>query len=78
MIDGDVREARIALGSVAATPLRLRSVERALEDGRGLSAADHVTDDITPIDDVRSTALYRNTVARRVIRSWLERSFERT
>jgi CO/xanthine dehydrogenase FAD-binding subunit len=78
IIDGDVKEARIALGSVAATPLRLRSVEQALENGHGLSAADQVTDDITPIDDVRSTALYRNTVAQRVIRSWLERCFDRT
>jgi len=76
--NGRITEARVALGSVAATPLRLPTVEAALESGQGVDAAKHVTDDITPIDDIRSTANYRNTVATRVVHSWLKRCLERT
>jgi len=76
--NSQVTEARVALGSVAATPLRLPTVEAALESGQGVKAAQYVTQDITPIDDIRSTADYRNTVATRIVRSWLERCLERT
>ncbi len=70
--DGIVTDARVALGSVAATPIRARHVEAALVGHPiDLAAADAVTRDITPIDDIRSTAAYRNTVARNVIRAWL-------
>ncbi len=70
--DGIVTEARVALGSVAPTPIRARHVEAALV-GRPIdaAAADAVIDDIAPIDDIRSTAEYRRTVARNVIRAWL-------
>jgi CO/xanthine dehydrogenase FAD-binding subunit len=73
--DGIVAEARVAMGSVAAVPTRLPSVEAALT-GRPISAqaADQVHLDIQPIDDVRSTADYRVAVAARVVRSWLERA----
>ncbi len=73
--DGVVTQARVALGSVAATPVRCASVEAALV-GRPVdpTAADRVADDITPIDDIRSTADYRMTVARNIIRSWLARA----
>ncbi|MGB0637716.1 MAG: FAD binding domain-containing protein [Myxococcota bacterium] len=71
--DGIVTEARVALGSIAATPVRLTSVESALTgkpiDG---AAANLVADEITPIDDIRSTAEYRKIVATRIVRSWLE------
>ena len=70
---GTVTQARVALGSVAATPVRLPTVEAALAAGEGVSSAKHVACDITPIDDIRSTAEYRNAVATRVVRSWLER-----
>jgi len=71
--DGVVTEARIALGSVAPVPLRLASVEAALV-GKPIdpAAADLVVTDIAPIDDIRSTATYRNRVATRIVRSWLE------
>lgn len=73
VVDGVVTEARVALGSVAPTPMRARHVEAALV-GRPIdpSAASVVADDIAPIDDVRSTADYRRRVARNVIRAWLE------
>jgi CO/xanthine dehydrogenase FAD-binding subunit len=68
-----VTEARIALGSIAATPVRLKAVEEALVGAPiDPTAADLVADAITPIDDIRSTAVYRTTVATRIIRSWLE------
>ncbi len=71
--DGVVKEARIALGSVAPVPMRLPSVEAALL-GKPVdpSAADHVISDIAPIDDIRSTASYRSRVATRIVRSWLD------
>lgn len=69
---GVVSEARIGWGSVAATPIRSRAVEARLVGGKvDPSAADAVGEDITPIDDVRSTADYRLSVARRVLRRWL-------
>ncbi len=67
------RDVRVALGSVAATPIRARDTEAALEG----AAPDAATTDravaaleaeIQPIDDVRSTAAYRRTVAGRVLR----------
>ena len=60
---------RIALGSVAATTVRLPRTEAAL--GRGASiedAARMLEGEITPIDDVRSTAEYRRTVSANLLR----------
>lgn len=69
---GVVRSASLAMGSVAPVPLRLRAVEEALV-GRAPwpEAADEIARDIHPISDVRSTAAYRSSVARNVLRSWL-------
>jgi CO/xanthine dehydrogenase FAD-binding subunit len=70
------RDARIALGSVAATPIRVAAAEAALE-GRPRTresieaAVAALGDAIHPIDDVRSTAAYRREAARRVLRRLL-------
>ena len=69
--NGQIVEARVALGSVAATPIRLPSVESALVAGAGIEASAHVSQDITPIDDIRSTSDYRMSVAKRIVRSWI-------
>ncbi len=70
--DGErITEARVALGSVAATPVRLPTVEAALVAGEGLNAAEHVQRDISPIDDIRSTSDYRMSVAKRIVQSWI-------
>jgi carbon-monoxide dehydrogenase small subunit/xanthine dehydrogenase small subunit len=66
------RDVRVALGSVAPTPIRARVTERALEgaaptaDVAALAAATLIAE-IAPIDDVRSTAEYRRAVAGRVL-----------
>jgi len=63
---------RLALGSVAATPIRATATEAALE-GRPPTpetadqAAEALAAELHPIDDVRSTAEYRRLVAARVL-----------
>ena len=73
LVQGVVTECALAMGSVAPTPVRLRAVEAALV-GRAPdpAAADQISFDIKPIDDVRSTAEYRLSVARGVVRAWLD------
>jgi len=71
--EGRIGEVRLALGSVAPVPVRLRSVEEGLL-GRAPDPdlAERVPLDISPIDDVRSSAEYRAAVAKNVVRAWLE------
>ena len=60
---------RIALGSVAATTVRLPMTEAALASGVSIDEAVNVLEsEITPIDDVRSTADYRRKVAGNLLR----------
>jgi len=71
--DGDPwTDVRVALGSVAATTVRAPVTEAALEGARPTretadTAAAALVAEIAPIDDVRSTAEYRRTVAGRVL-----------
>jgi CO/xanthine dehydrogenase FAD-binding subunit len=65
-------EVRVALGSVAPTPIRARATEAALEGQlptpeTAERAAETLAQEIHPIDDVRSTAEYRRLVAARVL-----------
>jgi CO/xanthine dehydrogenase FAD-binding subunit len=69
---GGWSDVRVALGSVAPTPIRARRTEAALEGTRPTPeiadrAAETLAGEIEPIDDVRSTADYRRTVAARVL-----------
>tara|TARA_B100001250_G_scaffold405953_1_gene424239 strand:+ start:41 stop:442 length:402 start_codon:yes stop_codon:yes gene_type:complete len=70
--EGVVVEARVAVGSVGPCPMRSPAVETALV-GHSIdpNMADRISRDITPIDDVRSTAAYRMAVSKRVLRSCL-------
>ena len=66
------REVRLALGSVAATPVRAPRTEAALKVPRRpprqpIVRPTSLRDEIQPIDDVRSTADYRREVAARVL-----------
>ena len=76
-VTGDARpspwsDVRVALGSVAATPIRAAATEAALE-GRlptpetADRAAEVLAGELAPIDDVRSTAEYRRIVAARIL-----------
>ena len=55
---------RLAMGSVAPTPLRLWQTEQSLGSGASLAEAQDILQrEIAPIDDLRSTAAYRRQVA---------------
>ena len=73
---GRGRAPRVAVGSVAPTVVRLPSTEAALAAGASIDDARHVLlDEISPIDDIRSTAEYRRRVAANLLADfWLERS----
>ncbi len=63
---------RVALGSMAATPVRASATEEVLEGSLPtVETADRATAllgaELSPIDDVRSTADYRRAVASRVL-----------
>lgn len=65
-------DVRVALGSVAPTPIRATATERVLEGGRPTPevadrAAETLAAEIAPIDDVRSTADYRRVVSARIL-----------
>ncbi len=58
------REPRIALGSVGPTVMRAWKTEAALAGGASMEEAQRVlAGEISPIDDIRSTAEYRRRVA---------------
>ncbi len=60
---------RIAIGSVAATTIRLPRTEAALASGASIDDAVNTLEaEITPIDDVRSSADYRRQVAGNLLR----------
>ena len=70
--DGTWQGVRVALGSVAATPVRAPATEHALEGRQPTPetadrAAETLATELAPIDDVRSTAEYRRLVAARVL-----------
>ena len=71
--DGRITDLRLAAGSVAPTPIRLRAAEDAVRgQAPGPEAAAlagrEAAGAVTPIDDVRSTAEYRSFALERVVR----------
>lgn len=71
-LGGGWSDVRVALGSVAATPIRARATEAVLEGARPTPevadrAAETLAGELKPIDDVRSTADYRRTVSARIL-----------
>jgi CO/xanthine dehydrogenase FAD-binding subunit len=76
-----VVDVRLAAGSVAPTPLRLRGVEdlvrgQELDEERIAAAHAAAFREISPIDDVRATAIYRRTVTADLIARFLRASSE--
>ena len=82
--DGVVRDVRIACGSVGPVVIRCRTAEAALrgrvpDEARAFAAAAALEEDITPVDDIRSTARYRLHVARNLLIQFVkERLIRRT
>jgi CO/xanthine dehydrogenase FAD-binding subunit len=78
IVGGVVDDVRIALGSVAPVPLRLVATENVIR-GQEIDAAllarvrRTVVAEIRPIDDIRSTARYRTSVAGNLVVEFLER-----
>jgi OHCU decarboxylase len=76
--NGVVEDVRIAMGSVAPVPLRLRETERVVR-GRSIdadlldAARKTATGEIQPIDDIRSTARYRAAVTGNLVVEFLNR-----
>jgi xanthine dehydrogenase small subunit len=72
LVDGRVHDIRVAFGGMAATPVRVVAVERALLDGawteaRVRTAMDVLDTALTPISDMRASADYRRMVARNLL-----------
>ena len=63
---------RLALGSVAPTVVRLPRTEAALARSGLAEALATLANEITPIDDLRSTAQYRRRVAGNLLRRFWE------
>ncbi|MGB9725377.1 MAG: FAD binding domain-containing protein [Fervidicoccaceae archaeon] len=80
--DGKVVDAKIALGAVAPRPVRSLSAEAELigkpatEETFSL-ASRQVVKDISPIDDIRSTASYRKKVSPILVEDALKLAFSR-
>jgi CO/xanthine dehydrogenase FAD-binding subunit len=74
--DGTIRELRFALGSMAPTIRRLQSVEAFVVGKKPTRAVlakarELVAENVSPIDDLRSTAEYRLEVSRNLLCSFL-------
>jgi CO/xanthine dehydrogenase FAD-binding subunit len=81
-MEGDVcRRARVALGSVAPTPMRAYGVEKALE-GKEIgekiteACADMIRGEISPLSDIRASAEYRRWTASVLFRRAIQAAME--
>jgi carbon-monoxide dehydrogenase medium subunit len=83
-LDNDVcKTVRIAMGSVAPTPIRIPTVERVLEgtkitETKIREAAEKTKDSIKPISDVRASAEYRKETSAIIVRRTLEQAYMQT
>ena len=78
--DGQIADTRIAVGSVAPVVVRCVQTEnllcgRKLDDETLLKACDTLAREISPIDDIRSTAKYRLQVTKNLLVDFLRTSF---
>jgi CO/xanthine dehydrogenase FAD-binding subunit len=77
--ENKIEDVRIAFGSIAPVPLRCVKTEELIR-GQALDqtlierAKAELQNEIAPIDDIRSTALYRNRVAANLLEEFLAQS----
>jgi len=75
LVDGRVRDIRIALGSVAPTVLRCVKTEELLlgsaSPSRVKEAQEQLAAEMSPVDDFRSNAKYRSHVAQNLLAEFL-------
>jgi len=74
--------ARIAMGSVAPTPIRIRTAEKMLEgieptEETIRAAAQKASEEIRPISDIRASAEYRKETSKVYVRKALEEALKR-
>lgn len=79
VVDGGIADVRIAFGSVAPVPLRCVRTEAALrtrkvDESTIAVAREALRGEISPIDDIRSTAAYRRRVAANLLAEFLASS----
>ncbi len=70
---GTMRDVRIALGGVAARPMRAARTERALEGRSDMAAVSQIAGEIDPPSDFVGGAEYRREMAVLLVRRGLER-----
>jgi len=73
--DGMITQARIAFGGMAGIPQRASLAEKALEgepwnDATIVAAAHAMSDDFTPMSDMRASAEYRMAIAQNMLRRY--------
>ncbi len=78
---GKVLQARIACGGVAATPIRVKTAEKALlgtgGDRESIElAVSAIQESITPISDFRGTSAYRRVLVQNVFTNLIRKAFE--
>lgn len=78
--EGKITKVRIALGCVAAKPLRLTKAEefllgKAPTEENFIKAGEIAADSIVPIDDIRAKKEYRKGVAAKVVKKTLEMAY---
>jgi CO/xanthine dehydrogenase FAD-binding subunit len=75
VFEGQVRDIRIALGSVAPRVVRCENTEALLREGtardRFREAQEQLAKEISPVDDFRSNARYRTRVAQNLLEEFL-------
>jgi xanthine dehydrogenase iron-sulfur cluster and FAD-binding subunit A len=76
LADGHIADVRLALGAVADRPMRAFATEAGLRgaapgDASALAARELLASEISPIDDVRSSASYRLSVAQNLAASFV-------
>ena len=81
--DGRIADARVCLGSVAPTPIRAKACEKSLigqtpDENTFSSAAKAAAGDCKPIDDLRSSAIYRSWMVEVLVMRALTTALART